>query len=99
VEISLSSDRDSIGYGILGDDEESWTTSYLDPLALPDRIAIGSFVCSDYFPNLIEDISWFFWEPLFEEFFHRNFSNKTESLTIFAIRIWQSSFFCYLSDL
>jgi hypothetical protein len=99
VEISLSSDRDSIGYGILGDDEESWTTSYLDPLALPDRIAIGSFVCSDYFPNLIEDISWFFWEPLFEEFFHRDLADEAESLTILSISIGESCFSGDLSDI
>jgi hypothetical protein len=99
VKICLSSNRDRIGHGILGSDKKCWTTTDLDPLALSDRIAIGSFVCSDYFPSLIEDISWFFWEPLFEEFFHRDLADEAESLTILSISIGESCFFGDLSDL
>jgi hypothetical protein len=99
MEICLFSDGDRIRDGILGDDEESWSTTDLDPLALTDRIAIGSFMCSDYFPSLVEDISRFFWESFLEEFFHRDLANETEPLTIFAIRIWEVCFSRYFPNL
>ena len=99
MEICLSSYGDRIVDSILGNDKKSWTTTDLDPLALTDRIAIGSLVYPDYFASLIDDISWFFWEPFFEEFFHRDFTDEAESLRVFAFCIWEVCFFCYFSDL
>jgi hypothetical protein len=88
MEIRLSSYRDCIGDGILSSDKKGWTTTDLDPLALSDSIAIGSLMCSDNLARNIEDISRFFWKSLFEEFFHRDLSDETEPLTIFAFSIW-----------
>ena len=53
---------------------------------------------TDYFPRSIEDISWFFFDASFEKFLHRNLSDKTKSLRIFAFSIGETCFFRDLAD-
>ena len=52
----------------------------------------------DHFPTRIEDISRLFWDTFFEKLLHTDFSDKAESLAIFAFCIWESGIFRDLTD-
>lgn len=48
---------------------------------------------SEYISVGIDDVSRALLDLLFEEFFHRDLADETESLTIFAVGIGETSFF------
>lgn len=53
---------------------------------------------TDDFPSSIEDISWFFFDALLEEFFHRYLPDKAKPLAIFAFCIWKICLFGNLAN-
>lgn len=83
-EFRFGSDGEDIILDVFADNEECRTTADLDPLALPDGVAEYSFVLSEYIPFRIDDIPGAFLDLLFEEFFHRDLADETESLTVLA---------------
>jgi hypothetical protein len=93
--LTLISYSDSIVFHIFRDHEESGSSTDFYPFSLTDRIGVGSLMFTYDFPCGIEDISRFFFETSFKEFFHTDFSDEAKSLAIFAFSIWKSGF---LSD-
>jgi hypothetical protein len=91
MEIIFISNRDGIVLDIFCDDKKRRTPTDFDTLSLTNSIAKSSFMFSEDISLCIKDFSWFFWEFALEKFFHRDLSDKTESLGIFSLCIGKLS--------
>lgn len=59
----------------------------MNPSPLTDGITESPFVGSKNLPFCIDNISRLLFESFFKKLLHTDFSDKTKSLTIFALRI------------
>lgn len=78
--------------------DKPWSSTQSQSLSLSKRIKPCSIMIAQMVSVGIHNLSWFLGECLCKKLFHRNLSDKTQSLTVFSVCIGKSYCFCDLPN-